>query len=42
MLKNKRGLVFGIANSHSIAWGIAKQLADNGAEIALRRSIQKY
>ena len=35
MLKNKRGLVFGIANNHSIAWGIAKQLAENGAKIAI-------
>ena len=34
MLKNKKGLVFGIANNHSIAWGIAKQLAKNDAEIA--------
>ena len=35
MLKNKKGLVFGIANNHSIAWGISKQLAENGAEIAI-------
>ena len=35
MLKNKKGLVFGIANNHSIAWGIAKQLAENGAGIAI-------
>ena len=35
MLKDKKGLVFGIANNHSIAWGIAKQLAENGAEIAI-------
>ena len=35
MLKNKKGLVFGVANNHSIAWGIAKQLAENGAEIAI-------
>ena len=35
MLRNKKGLVFGIANNHSIAWGIAKQLAKNGAEIAI-------
>ena len=35
MLKNKKGLVFGIANNHSIAWGIAKQLAENRAEIAI-------
>ena len=35
MLKNKKGLIFGIANNHSIAWGIAKQLAINNAEIAI-------
>ena len=35
MLNNKKGLVFGIANNHSIAWGIAKQLSENGAEIAI-------
>ena len=26
MIKGKKGIVFGIANDHSIAWGIAKQL----------------
>ena len=35
MLKNKRGVIFGIANDHSIAWGIAKKLTENGAEIAI-------
>ena len=35
MLKNKRGLIFGVANNHSIAWGISKELAKNGAELAL-------
>ncbi|MBG77367.1 MAG: Enoyl-[acyl-carrier-protein] reductase [NADH] FabI [Alphaproteobacteria bacterium MarineAlpha5_Bin12] len=35
MLQNKKGLVFGIANDHSIAWGIAKSLSDQGAELAL-------
>ena len=35
MLKNKKGLVFGIANDHSIAWGMAKKLNENGAEIAI-------
>jgi len=35
MLKNKKGIVFGIANDHSIAWGIAKKLAENGAELAI-------
>ena len=35
ILKNKRGIIFGIANDHSIAWGIAKQLHANGAELAI-------
>jgi enoyl-[acyl-carrier protein] reductase I len=34
LMKGKRGLIMGVANSHSIAWGIAKELADNGAELA--------
>jgi enoyl-[acyl-carrier protein] reductase I len=33
-MKGKRGLVMGVANDHSIAWGIAKKLADHGAELA--------
>ena len=35
MLKGKRGIIFGIANDHSIAWGISKKLSENGAELAL-------
>ena len=27
LMKGKRGLVMGVANDHSIAWGIAKALA---------------
>ena len=34
LMKGKRGLVMGVANNHSIAWGIAKELADQGAELA--------
>jgi len=34
-MKGKRGLVMGVANDHSIAWGIAQRLAANGAELAL-------
>ncbi len=30
----KRGLVMGVANDHSIAWGIAQALAAHGAELA--------
>ena len=35
MLKNKKGIIFGIANDHSIAWGIAKKLHQHGAELAI-------
>ncbi|MFN3499460.1 MAG: SDR family oxidoreductase, partial [Pannonibacter indicus] len=35
LMKGKRGLVMGVANNRSIAWGIAKALSDAGAEIAL-------
>jgi len=35
MLKNKKGIIFGIANDHSIAWGIAKKLSENGAELVI-------
>lgn len=34
LMQGKRGLVMGVANNHSIAWGIAKKLADAGAELA--------
>ena len=34
LMKGKRGLVMGVANDHSIAWGIARKLAEQGAELA--------
>ncbi len=34
IMAGKRGLIMGVANDHSIAWGIAKALADQGAELA--------
>lgn len=34
LMKGKRGLVMGVANERSIAWGIAKALAGEGAELA--------
>ncbi|MGH1330590.1 MAG: enoyl-ACP reductase FabI [Paracoccaceae bacterium] len=34
LMQGKRGLIMGLANDKSIAWGIAKALADQGAEIA--------
>jgi enoyl-[acyl-carrier protein] reductase I len=35
LMAGKRGLILGVANNRSIAWGIAKACADQGAEIAL-------
>lgn len=34
MMQGKKGLIMGVANDHSIAWGIAKTLAAHGAELA--------
>ncbi|MBO0752822.1 MAG: SDR family oxidoreductase, partial [Bradyrhizobiaceae bacterium] len=34
LMNGKRGLVMGVANDHSIAWGIAKALAAHGAALA--------
>ncbi|WP_299622388.1 enoyl-ACP reductase [uncultured Tateyamaria sp.] len=34
LLKGKRGLIMGVANDRSIAWGIAKALHEAGAELA--------
>jgi enoyl-[acyl-carrier protein] reductase I len=33
-MQGKRGLIMGVANNHSIAWGIASALAAQGAELA--------
>jgi len=34
LMTGKRGLIMGVANDHSIAWGIAKALSAQGAELA--------
>ncbi len=34
IMQGKRGLIMGVANDHSIAWGIARALASQGAELA--------
>ena len=34
LMSGKRGLVMGVANDHSIAWGIARKLAAQGASLA--------
>ena len=33
-MTGRRGLIMGVANDHSIAWGIARQLHKHGAELA--------
>lgn len=34
LLKGKKGIVFGVANKRSIAWGIAQALSNHGAQLA--------
>ncbi len=34
IMNGKKGLIMGVANDHSIAWGIAKEMAAQGAELA--------
>jgi len=34
LMKGRRGLIMGVANDHSIAWGIARTLSAHGAELA--------
>jgi enoyl-[acyl-carrier protein] reductase I len=34
LMKDKRGVIMGVANDHSIAWGIAQAIAAEGAELA--------
>lgn len=44
LMAGKRGVIFGLANDKSIAWGIAQQLSNAGAEIAftyLNESLEK-
>ena len=34
VMQGKKGLIMGVANDRSIAWGIAAKLAEQGAELA--------
>ena len=34
LMQGKRGLIMGLANDKSLAWGIAQKLAEHGAELA--------
>jgi enoyl-[acyl-carrier protein] reductase I len=42
IMKGKRGLIMGVLNNHSIAWGIAKQLAEAGAELAFTYQAEAF
>ena len=42
LMSGKRGLVMGVANDHSIAWGIAKVLRNHGAELAFTFQDQTF
>jgi enoyl-[acyl-carrier protein] reductase I len=35
LMAGKRGLIMGLANDKSLAWGIAQKLVEHGAEIAI-------
>lgn len=44
LMAGKRGIIFGVANDRSIAWGVAQQLKEAGAELAftyLNGSLEK-
>ncbi len=34
LMEGKRGLIMGVANDRSLAWGIARKVAEHGAEVA--------
>ena len=48
LMKGKKGLIMGVANERSIAWGISQKLAEAGAELAftliplLPKSLARY
>ena len=42
MLKGKKGLIIGVANDRSIAWGIAKVLAIHGATLAFTYQTESF
>jgi enoyl-[acyl-carrier-protein] reductase (NADH) len=42
LMTGKRGIIFGVANDMSIAWGIAQQLRSEGAELASPTSTRRW
>ncbi len=41
LLEGKKGLIFGVANKNSIAWGIAQALSAHGAELGFSYGLDK-
>lgn len=41
LMENKKGIIMGVLNEHSIAWAIAKKLSEQGAEIAFTFANEK-
>ncbi|MBL4590231.1 MAG: enoyl-ACP reductase [Alphaproteobacteria bacterium] len=41
-MTGKKGLIMGVANDHSIAWGIAKALHEQGAELAFTYQVDAF
>jgi len=42
LLKGKKGLIFGVANEHSLAWHIAKEAHAQGAELILSVASERF
>ncbi|MEM1343665.1 MAG: SDR family oxidoreductase [Pseudomonadota bacterium] len=42
LMQGKRGLVMGVANDHSIAWGVARAVAEQGASLAFTYQGEHY
>src|SRR5262249_34502933 len=42
LMAGKRGLIMGVANDHSIGWGIAKALHEHGAELAFTYQTEAF
>jgi enoyl-[acyl-carrier protein] reductase I len=41
LLKGKKGIIFGVANDHSLAWACAKELWKEGAELAFTYQVEQ-
>ena len=42
MLKGKKGIIFGVANEHSLAWHIAVEAVAQGAEVLLSVASERF